>query len=108
MPLQQWPGYADGWEKQIRLESDTGDRSINRLAGLVANKVRDFVNVRSGLFLSVIISKVTGSRPELRSPCWNTRKMADRFSGWPNLCFGRPRPWYTSRLRWCGHADPAS
>ncbi|VDC06277.1 unnamed protein product [Peniophora sp. CBMAI 1063] len=38
-----WPGYDDEWEKQIRLMSDAGDRSICRLAGLVANKVRDFV-----------------------------------------------------------------
>ncbi|KZV70705.1 hypothetical protein PENSPDRAFT_752367 [Peniophora sp. CONT] len=38
-----WPGYDDGWEKQIRLESDTGDRSIGRLAGLVAHKVCDFI-----------------------------------------------------------------
>ncbi|VDB95284.1 unnamed protein product [Peniophora sp. CBMAI 1063] len=38
-----WPGYDGNWEKQIRLESENGDRSIDRLAGLVANKVRDFI-----------------------------------------------------------------
>ncbi|VDB95280.1 unnamed protein product [Peniophora sp. CBMAI 1063] len=36
-----WPGYDGWWEKQIRM--DAGDRSIGRLASLVANKVRDFI-----------------------------------------------------------------
>ena len=74
----QWPGYGDDWEKQVRLEGDTRDRSVNRLAGLVANKVRDFIYVRPGLVgATLCFSSHDVPRPMMRvSATWSALSYA--------------------------------
>ena len=79
--FDQWPGYGDDWEKQVRLEGDTRDRSVNRLAGIVANKVRDFIYVSYSISASLTsLRKVLGTRFKRQQLCssWHTRKMEDR------------------------------
>ena len=72
-------GYGDNWEKQIRLEGDTGDRSVNGLAGLVANKVRDFIFVSSSISAPIVaLKKALGTRLKCQQIRRHMRKMEDR------------------------------
>ena len=77
--FDQWPGYGDDWEKQVRLEGDTRDRSVNRLAGIVANKVRDFIYVSSSISAPIVaLKKAPGARLKCQQIRWHMRKMEDR------------------------------
>ena len=90
----QWPGYGNDWEKQIRLEGDTGDRSVNRLAGLVANKVRDFVYVSSCISASLTsLKEVQEHDPNVSNSVgthtrWRIGSPADQISASDVLLLG--------------------
>ena len=76
------------------MEGDTGDRSVDRLAGLVASKVRDFIHVGSIIAASVAtLERLQAHHPDASNPIgtharWRIGSQAGQISASDVLLLG--------------------